>query len=54
MIWHQEELSGLLDPGFDALYWTLLKRVRGHGIRLTSGHRILPELDELWKRTTEE
>ena len=51
MIWHQEELSGLLDPGFDTLYWTLLKRSREHGLRLTSGHRILPELDALWKRT---
>jgi hypothetical protein len=54
LIWHQEQLSGLLDPGFDRIYWILLKKLKERGIRMTSGQRILPAIDALWKLTTEE
>ena len=54
LIWHQEQLSGLLDPGFDGIYWTLLKGLRERGIRLTSGQRLLPAMDELWRMSMEE
>ncbi len=53
LIWHQEQLSGLLDPGFDGIYWTLLKRLKERGIRLYSGQRLLPAMDELWKVSIE-
>jgi hypothetical protein len=54
LIWHQEQLSGLLDPGFDMIYWMLLKRLKERGIRLSSGERLLPAMDELWKMSIEE
>jgi hypothetical protein len=54
LIWHQEQLSGLLDPGFDGTYWTLLEGLRERGIRLTSGQRLLPAMDELWRISIEE
>jgi hypothetical protein len=54
LIWHQEQLSGLLDPGFDGIYQTLLERLRERGMRLTSGQRLLPAMDELWKMSVEE
>jgi hypothetical protein len=54
LIWHQEQLSGLLDPGFDRIYWMLLKRLKECGIRLSSGERLLPAMDELWKMSIEE
>ena len=54
LIWHQEQLSGLLDPGFDGVYWTLLKDLKKRGVRLSSGARLLPAMDELWKMSIEE
>jgi hypothetical protein len=54
LIWHQEQLSGLLDPGFDGIYWILLKKLKEYGIRLSSGERLLPAMDELWKASIEE
>jgi len=54
LIWHQEQLSGLLDPGFDGVYWTLLKYLKKRGVRLSSGARLLPAMDELWKMSIEE
>jgi hypothetical protein len=54
LIWHQEQLSGLLDPGFDRIYWILLKKLKERGIRLCSGERLLPAMDELWKMSMEE
>jgi hypothetical protein len=54
LIWHQEQLSGLLDPGFDGTYWTLLERLRERGVRMTSGQRLLPSMDELWRMSIEE
>jgi hypothetical protein len=54
IIWHQEQLGGLLDPGFDEIYWRLLEEFRKRGIRMTSGEKLLPELDGLWNRTIED
>jgi hypothetical protein len=51
LIWHQEQLSGLLDPGFDGAYWTLLKGLRERGIRLTSGRVVVEEIAALWNQT---
>ncbi len=51
LIWHQEQLSGMLDPGFDEIYWTLLKGLRERGMRLTTGSIVVKEIDELWKKT---
>jgi hypothetical protein len=51
VIWHQEQLSGLLDPGFDSIYWTLLKRLSERGMRLTSGRVVVEEVDALWNQT---
>ena len=53
LIWHQEQLSGLLDPGFDRIYWALLKKLKERGTRLCSGERLLPAMDELWKVSIE-
>lgn len=54
MIWHQEQLGGLLDPGYDRVYWELLDYSRERRIRMTNGSRMLPELDLLWQGTFEE
>jgi hypothetical protein len=54
LIWHQEQLSGLLDPGFDGIYWTLLKGLRERGMRLTSGRVVVEEMAALWNQTIED
>jgi len=54
IIWHQEQLGGPLDPGFDDLYWLILQELRNRKIRMTSGKNILQEIDNLWNRTIEE
>ena len=51
LIWHQEQLSGLLDPGFDRIYWILLKKLKERGIRLTSGRVVIEEIAALWNQT---
>lgn len=51
LIWHQEQLGGMLDPGFDEIYWTILKGLRERGTRLTSGRVVVKEIDALWKQT---
>ncbi|MGD1153884.1 MAG: polysaccharide deacetylase family protein [Syntrophales bacterium] len=51
LIWHQEQLSGLLDPGFDRIYWILLKKLKERGIRLTSGRVVVEEIAALWNQT---
>jgi hypothetical protein len=48
LIWHQEQMGGLLDPGFDRVYWNLLDDLRQKQVRMTSGCRVLPELDAEW------
>jgi len=54
IIWHQEQLGGPLDPGYDEVYWRILKELRNQGLRMTSGQKIIQELDTLWNRTIEE
>jgi len=51
IIWHQEQLGGLLDPGYDQVYWDLVDELKRKGVRMTSGCRILKDLNEQWKRT---
>jgi hypothetical protein len=54
IVWHQEQLSGILDPGYDRVYWDLLDYLRERQVRMTTGNRILSELDALWDSTFEE
>ncbi len=51
IIWHQEQMGGLLDPGFDEIYWMLLTELKKRGIRMISGCRILQEMDKSWEQT---
>ncbi|MGE3540969.1 MAG: polysaccharide deacetylase family protein [Candidatus Tectimicrobiota bacterium] len=51
IIWHQEQLSGLLDPGFDQLYYRFVGWAREVGLRLLSGQALLPELEQAWGAT---
>jgi hypothetical protein len=51
VIWHQEQLGGLLDPGFDDVYYQLLAWAQQAGIRLVSGRTLLPDLDAAWAAT---
>ena len=54
IVWHQEQLSGLLDPGYDRVYWDLLDYLGERQIRMTAGSKMLAELDALWQGTFEE
>ena len=51
IIWHQEQLGGLLDPGYDLVYWNLIDYLHEQQVRMTSGKMILQEMDELWRQT---
>jgi hypothetical protein len=53
VIWHQEQMGGLLDPGYDQVYWKLIDELRRQQVRLTTGSRILPEMDAMWQKTVE-
>lgn len=53
VIWHQEQMGGLLDPGYDQVYWKLIDELRRQQVRLTTGSRMLPEMDVLWQKTVE-
>jgi hypothetical protein len=53
IIWHQEQLGGLLDPGFDQVYWDLVGELHKKGCLMTSGCRILKDLNEQWEGTME-
>ncbi len=53
IIWHQEQLGGLLDPGFDRVYWDLVDELHKKGCLMTSGCRILKDLNEQWEGTME-
>lgn len=54
IIWHQEQMGGLLDPGYDQVYWHLLDKLHGRQVHLTTGSRVLSEKNSLWKKTVEE
>ena len=51
IIWHQEQCGGLLDPGYERVYFDLLDGLAAAGVRLTSGGALLPELDAAWAAT---
>lgn len=51
LIWHQEQLGGLLDPGFERVYYDLLDWIREQGGVLTTGRNILDALDTRWEAT---
>ena len=51
VIWHQEQLGGLLDPGFDDVYYRLLPWALEAGMRLVPGEALLPDLDVAWAAT---
>jgi len=51
LIWHQEQLSGLLDPGFDDVYYQLISWAQQAGTRLAPGSALLPDLDTAWAAT---
>jgi hypothetical protein len=53
IIWHQEQMGGILDPGYDQIYWDLLDELHRRQVRLTTGSRVLPEIDALWQKTLE-
>jgi hypothetical protein len=54
VIWHQEQLGGLLDPGFDRVYYRLIDWALEAGVRLTTGKDLLPDLDAAWAGTITE
>ena len=41
VIWHQEQLGGMLDPGFDNLYYQLIAWALEAGMRLVPGSMLL-------------
>ncbi len=51
LIWHQEQLGGLLDPGFDGVYYRALDWAREQGARLVAPGTLLPELEKTWAGT---
>ena len=51
MIWHLEQLSGLLDPEFDQVYFELLDWIRECGGIMTNGREIIPEWEMRWRAT---
>lgn len=51
IIWHLEQLSGLVDPGFDQVYYDLLDWIRAQGGVMTTARNILPEWDARWRAT---
>jgi hypothetical protein len=51
LIWHQEQMGGILDPGYDQVYWDLLDLLHSRQVHLTTGGRMLPEMDALWQKT---
>lgn len=51
IIWHLEQLSGLVDPGFDRSYYDLLDWIRAQGGAMVTGRAMLPDLDARWRLT---
>jgi len=51
VIWHQEQLGGLLDPGFDEVYYRVVAWALEAGMRLVPGAALLPDLDAAWAAT---
>lgn len=51
IVWHQEQMGGLLDPGYEQVFWDLVGALQARGIHMTSGGRILKDLRETWEET---
>ena len=51
IIWHQEQLGGLLDPGFEQAYFNILDHAHSHNARLISAGDLLSELDIAWQQS---
>ena len=54
IIWHQEQLGGRLDPGYDQVYWDLLDVMRKRQVCLTTGSTMLPKLEDSWQKSIRE
>jgi hypothetical protein len=53
LIWHQEQMGGLLDPDFDAAYVQLLEWALQKGFQLSPPGSMLADLDLAWEKTIE-
>ncbi len=53
IIWHLEQLSGLLDPGFECVYFDLLDWIRAQGGVMTTGRAVVRNWNARWKATCE-
>ncbi len=49
IIWHAEQSSGVLDPGYERVYENLLEWIYARGGALVSGRALLRELDDRWR-----
>ncbi|TRZ74789.1 MAG: hypothetical protein D4R93_06085, partial [Deltaproteobacteria bacterium] len=54
ILWHQEQLGGRLDPGYDRIYWDLLDVMRKRQVCLTTGSTMLPKLEDSWQKSIRE
>lgn len=46
-------MGGILDPGYDQVYLDLLNELHSRQVHLTTGSRVLTEIDALWQKTLE-
>lgn len=53
LIWHLEQLSGLLDPGFERVYFDLLDWLCEQGARMVAGKHLVREWQDAWTQTLE-
>lgn len=53
IIWHQEQMGGLLDDGYDLLYSRLLQWASEQKITFATGFSLLSSLDDAWHKTVD-
>lgn len=51
VIWHLEQLSGLVDPGFEQVYYDLLDWIHSQGGAMVTGRGVLDDLEKRWRAT---
>ncbi len=51
LLWHAEQSSGVLDPGYDQVYLQLLDWIHAQGGAMVNGGALLQELDARWQAT---
>jgi hypothetical protein len=51
LIWHLEQLSGLLDPGYAEVYFELLDWIRAQGGAMVNARDLLSDFDARWHAT---